>query len=170
MFNYIFNGPPSGPAPGSPALAADVVNGSLYVSSANGSWKPAGSGLVGAVNSTTLVAPVAATTIYTVTPSTTGMYSIDFYAKLITVGTSPVLGPLTVTYFDTDGVAQSVVVAAQTQAGTNATSLTATTTAQNIGGSAIINAGAGAIQIAFAQTGTIGAGVYELKIRAEYLG
>lgn len=174
MIDVISNGPPTTAVPYMPpnatALAADTLNGSLYIAS-NGTWKPAGSGSVGVVNLTGQTsASLSAATIYTVVASTAGIYEIDWYTKLTTTGTSPVLGPLTITFTDTDGVAQSVVAAGQTQAGANGTSLTATATTQNLSGSLTINAGAGTIQYAFVCTGTIGAAIYELKLRCEYLG
>lgn len=169
-FDYISKGVPTISAPAAPALLADVVNGALYTN-VSGVWKPAGAGLAGAANLTGQTsASITATTLYTVVASSAGMYQLDWYTKLTTTGTSPVLGPLTITFNDTDTVAQSVVAAGQTQAGAAGTSLTATTTAQNLSGSLSINAGAGAIQYAFVCTGTIGAAIYELKIRLEYLG
>ena len=176
--NYISYGPPTTPPPGQSAgqavaaIAADVANGALYVSVPGGIWKPVGAGLAGTVNlSGQNSASIAATTLYTVTASNTGLYSVDWFTKLTTTGTSPVLGPLTITYNDAvDGTAQSVVALGQNQAGTGATSLTATTTAQNLSGGLIINAGVGNIQYAFVCTGTIGAAFYELRLRLEFLG
>jgi hypothetical protein len=178
MLDYISYGPPLAVPPGqtagqtNTALAADIQNGALYVSVPGGVWRPAGSGLVGSANlAGQTSASISATTIYTVTTATAGMYSLDWYTKLTTTGTSPVLGPLTITFNDAiDGTAQSVVAAGQTQAGAAGTSLTATTTAQNLSGALSINAGAGNIQYAFVCTGTIGAAVYELRLRLEFLG
>lgn len=172
MFDYITQGPPSAQVPGasSYALAADVLNGALYVGTGAGVWKPAGGGIIGSANLTGQTAAISATMLYTVTAATSGVFILDWYTKLTTTGTSPVLGPLVIAFTDTDGVAQSVTAAGQTQAGANATSLTATTTAQNLGGSLVINAGAGTITYAFTVGGTIGAAVYELKLRLEYLG
>ncbi len=45
MFDYIYNGVPNTPAPGSPALAADVANGRVYVSTTSG-WTDVSRGVV----------------------------------------------------------------------------------------------------------------------------
>lgn len=178
MIDYISYGPPTAPAPAVTAgqniaaLAADIQNGALYVNAAPGLWKPVGAGLVSALNLTGQTSASNANTLYTPTSNTSGLYSLDFYTKLTTTGTSPVLGPMVITYKDAiDNVAQSVTVACQTQAGANATSLTATTTGQILSGSLVFNAGsAAAIVATLTVSGTIGAGVYELIVRLEYLG
>jgi hypothetical protein len=178
MLDYISYGPPTGPAPSNQAgqnnsaLAADIANGALYVSVPGGIWKPVGGGLVAASSLTGQTSASNAVTLYTPTGVTTGMYSLDWYTKLTTTGTSPVLGPLVVTYKDAvDSTSQSVTAAGQTQAGAAATSLTATTTAQILSGNLCFNAGsAAAIVATLTVSGTIGAAVYELYFRLEYLG
>lgn len=178
MLDYISYGPPTAAAPAVPvgqnvtALAADIANGALYVAVPGGIWKPAGGGLTSGLSLTGQVSASNAQTLYTPTAQTTGMYALDWYTKLTTTGTSPVLGPLVVTYKDAvDATSQSVTAAGQTQAGANATSLTATTTAQILSGSLIINAGsAAAIVATLTVSGTIGAAVYELYYRLEFLG
>jgi hypothetical protein len=174
MFDYISQGPPTQQVPGasSYALAADVTNGSLYVGNGAGLWKPAGGGLVASLSLTGQTSASNVNSLYTPTASTTGMYILDWYTKLTTTGTSPVLGPFVVTYKDAvDNTSQSVTAAGQTQAGANATSLTATTTAQILSGSLVFNAGsAAAISTTLTVSGTIGAAVYELYLRLEFLG
>jgi hypothetical protein len=173
MFDYISQGPPTAQVPGagSYALAADVLNGALYVGT-GGVWKPAGSGIVASLSLTAQTSASNVNSLYTPTSTTTGMYALDWYTKLTTTGTSPVLGPFVVTYKDAvDNVSQSVTALGQTQAGAAATSLTATTTGQILSGTLIINAGtAAAISTTLTVSGTIGAALYELYVRLEFLG
>ena len=115
------------------------------------------------------VAAVAATTLYT--PQITGLFRVSAYLKITTAGTSPVLGPVTITYTDgTDSVAQSVVMSMQTQAGAQATSNAGNTTTTVLTGDLIINAlTAVAIKYAIALTGTVGSGAYEAHFKCESL-
>lgn len=121
------------------------------------------------VDLTSQTAPIIATTLYT--PITSGMFRISAYLKITTTGTSPVLGPLTITYTDgTDSVAQSVVMAMQTQAGANTTSNAGNTATSVLTGILVIWAKVGvAIQYAVALTGTIGATQYEVHLKLEAL-
>lgn len=76
---------------------------------------------LGNANLTGQTAAKAATTLYT--PAATGRFRISIYLKVTTAASvSSVLGPVTITYTDgTDSVAQSVVMALQTEAGAVAT-------------------------------------------------
>lgn len=127
-----------------------------------------GSPVVAAVNLTAQIAAKAATTIFT--PVVTGFFRISIALKLTTVGTSPVVGPVTITYTDGDGsVAQSVVMLLQSTTGTVVTTtVNNTTTTSNVNGSMVIFAKtAVAIQYAIAQSGTIGSGQWSAHIRCE---
>lgn len=122
------------------------------------------------VDLTGQVAAIAATTLYT--PTATGMFRISAYLKITTPGTSPVFGPITITYTDgTDSVAQSVIMATQTQAGVvGATGNAGNSTTSVLTGSLIIYAKTGvAIQYAIALTGTVGSGAYEAHLKLEAL-
>jgi hypothetical protein len=106
MFDYISQGPPTAQVPGagSYALAADVLNGALYVGCGGNSsvWKPAGSGVLSNLTLTGQTSASLAKTLVAVPLA--GMYSFDYYMKLTTTGTSPTLGPLVITFDDaTDG-------------------------------------------------------------------
>lgn len=121
------------------------------------------------VDLTGKVAAISATTLYT--PNATALFRVSAYLKITTAGTSPVLGPVTITYTDgSDSVAQSVVMAMQTEAGANATSNSGNTTTSVLTGSLNIFAKTGvAIQYAVAFSGTIGTGVYEVHLKCEQL-
>lgn len=122
------------------------------------------------VDLTAQTAAIAATTLYT--PTATGMFRISAYLKITTAGTSPVLGPLTITYTDgTDSVAQSVIMAQQTQAGSmSVTGNNGNTTTSVLTGSLVVYAKTGvAIQYAVALTGTVGAAQYEVHLKCEAL-
>src|ERR1700677_4300140 len=147
MFDYISQGPPTAQVPGgqSYALAADVVNGALYVGCGSNSsvWKPAGSGLLANLTLTGQTSSSLAKTLSAVPLA--GMYSLDWYVKLTTTGTSPTLGPLVITFDDaTDGTAQSVTCLGQKDTGVAATSYAMTTTAEILSGSLEFSAGAAA--------------------------
>lgn len=122
---------------------------------------------MGRVDLTAQVAAISATTLYT--PLITGLFRISAYLKITTTGTSPVLGPVTITYTDgTDSVAQSNVMQLSTQAGASATTNSGNTTTSTLNGEMIINALTGvAIQYAVALTGTVGAGAYEVHLKCE---
>jgi hypothetical protein len=122
------------------------------------------------VNLTAQTAAKAATTL--LTPSATGFFRISVALKLTTVGTSPVIGPVTITYTDGDGsVAQSIVMLLNSTTGTVVTTtVNNTTTTSNVNGSMVIFAkSAVAIQYAIAQSGTIGSGQWSAHIRCEAL-
>lgn len=106
---------------------------------------------------TAKAAAITATTL--LTPSVTGLYLISAYLKVTTAATtSSTLGGITITYTDgTDSVAQSQVMALQTQAGAIATTNTGNTTASKLSGILVIYAKTGvAIQyaIAYASSGS----------------
>jgi hypothetical protein len=127
-----------------------------------------GSPVVAAVNLTAQTAAKAATTLFT--PVVTGFFRISIALKLTTVGTSPVVGPVTITYTDGDGsVSQSVVMLLHSTTGTVVTTtVNNTTTTSNVNGSMVIFAKtAVAIQYAIAQSGTIGSGQWSAHIRCE---
>lgn len=121
------------------------------------------------VDRTGQVAAITATTLYT--PVATGMFRVSAYLKITTTGTSPVLGPVTITYTDgTDSVAQSNVMLLATQAGAAATSNAGNTTTSTLNGSMVIFALTGvAIQYAVALTGTVGTAAYEVHLKLEAL-
>lgn len=122
------------------------------------------------VDLTGQTAAISATTIFT--PTATGMFRISAYLKITTTGTSPVLGPVTITYTDgTDSVAQSVVMAQQLQTGAmSTTGNNGNTTTSVLTGSLYIFAKTGvAIQYAVALTGTVGAAQYEVHLKCEAL-
>ena len=122
---------------------------------------------IATVDLTGQVAAIAATTLYN--PTATGMFRISAYLKITTPGTSPVLGPVTITFTDgTDSVAQSQIMMLATQAGASATSNAGNTTTSILSGDAIIYALTGvAIQYAVALTGTVGTGAYEVHLKCE---
>jgi hypothetical protein len=121
------------------------------------------------VDLTGQTAPIAASTLYT--PAATGMFRISAYLKITTAGTSPALGPLTITYTDgTDSVAQSVVMHLQDQTGAGVTSNSGNSTTSVLSGSLVAFAKTGvAIQYAVALTGTVGTGAYEVHLKCEAL-
>lgn len=127
-----------------------------------------GASIVAAVDLTGQVAAKSATTLFT--PSIAGLFRISIALKLTTVGTSPVVGPVTVTYTDGDGsVAQSIVMLLHSVTGTVVTTtVNNTTTTSNVNGTLVIFAKAAvAIQYAIAQSGTIGSGQWSAHIRCE---
>lgn len=122
------------------------------------------------VDLTGQTAPIAATTLYA--PTISGLFRVSAYLKITTTGTSPVLGPVTITFTDaTDSVAQSVVMSQQLQTGaTSNTGNNGNTTGSVLTGSLIVNAKAATnIQYAVAFTGTIGAAQYEVHLKLEAL-
>lgn len=125
------------------------------------------------VASVDIVATASATTTTTLfTPSTSGMYRISIYLKITTTGTSPVAGPVTITYTEPDGsIAQSHVMALNSVTGTVVTTtVNNSTTTGTVNGTMIINAKTGvAIQYAIAVSGTFGAGRYTAHITIEAL-
>jgi hypothetical protein len=118
-----------------------------------------------------LTAQIAAkSTTALLTPSVNGFFRISIALKLTTVGTSPVIGPVTITYTDADGsVAQSIVMLLHSVTGTVVTTtVNNSTTTSNVNGSLVIFAKSGVpINYAIAQSGTIGSGQWSAHIRCE---
>lgn len=122
------------------------------------------------INLTAQVAAKATTLLFT--PVVTGFFRISVVIKITTVGTSPVVGPVTITYTDGDGsVAQSHVMLLQSVTGTVVTTtVNNSTTTGTVNGSMVIFAKSGvAINYAIAQSGTIGAGQWSAHIRCQSL-
>ena len=112
----------------------------------------------------------SATTLFT--PLADGFYRVGVYLKITTTGTSPVAGPVTITYQSADGsVAQSHVMLLQSVTGTVVTTtVNNSTTTGTVNGSMVIYAKAGvAIQYAIAVSGTFGAGRYMAHLFCEQL-
>lgn len=132
-----------------------------------------GQGVPSEVATIDLLAQTAAITTATLfTPTATGWFRLSSYLKITTAGTSPVLGPVTVGFTDgTDSVAQSIIMAGQTQAGvTQATGNVGNTTASVLIGRLEFFAKTGvAITYAVALTGTVGAGQFAARLRLEAL-
>jgi len=127
-----------------------------------------GSPIVATVNLTAQVAAKATTPLFT--PVVAGFFRISIALKLTTVGTSPVIGPVTITYTDGDGsVAQSIVMLLQSTTGAVVTTtVNNTTTTSTVNGSLVVFAkAAAAISYAIAQSGTIGSGQWSAHIRCE---
>ncbi len=126
-----------------------------------------------AVDLTAQTAAKAATTINT--PTNTGMFRITVYEKVTTAASvSSVLGGTTgttITYTDgTDSVAQSVVVAMQTETGANAKVNAGNATTTVLSGSIYIFAkSANAIQYAIDYTSSGTAMAYEAHLKLESL-
>lgn len=119
--------------------------------------------LVGIVTTGTHTAAIAATNLLAA-PVAGGFYRISAYMKVTVATSTPVAGPITITYKDSDGVAQSVVMMLQNAAGSVATG-TGSTTTTPVFGSIDIYCGSGtAIQYAVAFSGT---GTYELVLKCE---
>jgi hypothetical protein len=112
-----------------------------------------------------------ATTIFT--PTYSGWYRVTVYLHITTTGTSPVAGPVTITYTEPDGsVAQShVLLMANTSGAVVTTTVNNSTTTGTVTGSIVIYAKTGvAIQYAIAVSGTFGSGRYQAHIICESLG
>lgn len=142
--------------------AAVFGTNTVLDSGTNTSYRDAG----GSASLTGQTAAIAATTLYT--PTLSGMYRISAYLKVTTTGTSPVIGPVTITYTDGgDSVAQSVIMSMQTQAGVaQATGNNGNSTTSLLAGDLVIWAKIGvAVQYAIALTGTVGAAVYEAQLK-----
>jgi len=113
---------------------------------------------------------VSATTLFT--PTVSGWYRISASLKLTITGTSPVAGPITITYTDPDGsVAQSEVMLLHSVTGTVVTTtVNNSTTTGTVTGTLVIYAKTGvAIQYAIAVSGTYGAGRYVAHLACESL-
>jgi Tol biopolymer transport system component len=125
---------------------------------------------VATVDLTGQSAAVSATTL--VTPSADGWYRLSAVLKITTTGTSPVAGPITITYNDGDGnVAQSQVMMLQNTSGAVVTTtVNNSTTTGTVNGSMVLYAKSGtAIQYAIAVSGTFGSGRYSAHLRLEAL-
>ncbi len=118
-----------------------------------------------------IAATASATSTTTIfTPTADGMYRVSVYLKITTTGTSPVAGPVTITYTDADGsVAQShVMLLANTSGAVVTTTVNNTTTTGTVYGSIVMNAKSGvAIQYAIAVSGTFGSGRYTAHLTCE---
>lgn len=113
---------------------------------------------------------VSTTTLYT--PTASGLYRISAQLKITTTGTSPVAGPITITWTDADGsVAQSQVMALTNTSGAIVTTtVNNSTTTGTVYGSMVIYAKTGvAIQYAIAVSGTFGVGQYSAHLKCEAL-
>jgi hypothetical protein len=84
--------------------------------------------------------------------------------KITVATTTPVAGPITITYKDSDGVSQSVVMMLQNAAGAVATSTGSTTTTPVMGSLEIYCGSGTAINYAVGFSGT---GTYELVLKCE---
>lgn len=128
---------------------------------------------VAAVNQASLSAAVGATTLYAVPATTTGLYRVNWNAKVVTPdGASSTLGGLTITYTDPDSTVQTISAAATTAAGAIALTATGNVTTTVLHGLPLfINCKASTnIQYAMAYTsGTAGAMHYNLHITLEGL-
>ncbi len=106
------------------------------------------------------------------TPASTGLYRISVTLKLTTTGTSPVVGPVTITYTDgDDSTAQSKVMSFNNTVGAVATTtVNSSLTTSNIDGNMVVWAKSGsAISIAIAESGTIGTGRWAGHVKVEAL-
>lgn len=120
---------------------------------------------VGIATATTATAAVAATNLLAA-PVAATVYLITAYLKITIATSTPVAGPVTITYADKDGVAQSVVMAMQNAAGAIATT-TGSTTTTPISGTLAIYANSGtAIKYAIGFSGT---GTFEYVFKCEAL-
>jgi len=120
---------------------------------------------VGIATSGTSSAAIAATNLLAA-PVAATLYRVTAYLKITVVTAAPVAGAITLTYKDSDGVAQSVVMALYNAAGAVATQ-TGSTTTTPVSGNALLYCGAGtAIQYAIAFSGS---GTYEYILKSEAL-
>lgn len=119
--------------------------------------------LVGIVTTGTHTAAITATNLLAA-PVAGGFYRISAYMKVTVATSTPVAGPITITYKDSDGVAQSVVLMMQNAAGAVATSTGSTTTTPVMGTIEIYCGSGTAITYAVGFSGT---GTYELVLKCE---
>jgi hypothetical protein len=120
---------------------------------------------VGIATSGTATAAISATNLLAA-PVAATLYRISAYLKITVATSTPVAGPITLTYADKDGVAQSVVMQLQNAAGAAATSTGSTTTTPVMGETTIyVNSGT-AIKYAIAFSGS---GTYEYIFKVECL-
>jgi hypothetical protein len=126
------------------------------------------------VNLTAQSAAIAATTLYAVPVSATGLYRINWYLKVTRAATiSSTLGAITFGFTDgTDSVVQSLVAQGATQAGAAATTNTGNSTTSVLCGTTIVYALASTnitYAIAYATSGATTM-QYEVHMRLEALG
>ncbi len=137
------------------------------------SFPPATSTVVGRVASANIASTASATSTTTLyTPPADGFYRVNIYLKITTTGTSPVAGPVTITYTDALGsVAQShVMLLANTSGAVVTTTVNNSTTTGTVYGSMVMYAKASvAIQYAIAVSGTFGSGRYQAFLTCEAL-
>ena len=155
---------------GTPAIAVGGVTCSTIAASGlctkynnvttTGQGLPA---LVGVVTTGTHTAAITSTTLLAA-PVAGGFYRISAYMKVTVATSTPVAGPITLTYKDNDGVAQSVVMMLQNAAGSVATSTGSTTTTPVMGCLEIYCGSGTAIAYAVAFSGS---GTYELVLKCE---
>jgi hypothetical protein len=128
---------------------------------------------VGRLATADIAATSSATSTATIfTPTYSGWYRVTVYLHITTTGTSPVAGPVTITYTEPDGsVAQSHVLLMQNTSGAVVTTtVNNSTTTGTVTGSIAIYAKTGvAIQYAIAVSGTFGSGRYQAHIICESL-
>lgn len=118
---------------------------------------------VGIVTTGTHTAAIVASNLLAA-PVAGGFYRISAYMKITVATSTPVAGPITISYKDSDGVTQSVVMALHNAAGAIATSTGSTTTTPVMGQMPIYCGSGTAIQYAVAFSGT---GTYELVLKCE---
>lgn len=118
---------------------------------------------VGVATATTATAAVAATTLLAA-PVAATLYRVSCYLKVTIATSTPVAGPVTLTFADKDGVAQSIVMALSNAAGAVATS-TGSTTSTPVQGDAYCYCNSGtALKYAIGFSGT---GTYEYIFKCE---
>ena len=159
-------------------LAANVVNSSLVstgVITSYGGIATVSNGHpaeYATVDSSPLTAAINSTKLYT--PTANGMFRISATVKIIRTGTSPVVGPLTITYTDPDDsgfTTQSQVMLMQSVTGAVVTTtVNNSTTTGTINGVIIIFAKVGVdINYAVAISGTFGIAQYAIHLKCEAL-
>lgn len=127
-------------------------------------------GKVASVDIAAGTAAVSATTLFT--PTVSGWFRVSVYMKITITGTSPVAGPVTITYTEPDGsVAQSEVMLLHSVTGSVVTTtVNNSTTTGTVSGTLVIYAKTGvAIQYAIAVSGTFGSGRYTAHLACEVL-
>ena len=135
-------------------------------------YAPTTAAVVTEIDLTAQTAAVSATNL--VASPVTGRYRISAYLKVTTAATTgaatSTLGAVTITYHDgTDGVAQSVVMQMQTEAGAAATTNSGNATTSVLAGQLVIYAATGtAIKYAIAYLSNTAAQMaYEAHLSAE---
>lgn len=120
---------------------------------------------VGVVTISTASAAVAATTLLAL-PQAQFLYRVSAYLKITVATSTPVAGPITLTYADQDGVAQSIVMTLQNAAGAVTTVTGSTTTTPAMGQTLVYCTSGTAIKYAIGFSGT---GTYEYTLKCEML-